>query len=202
MPNKMDLYLATQNKHKIEELSALLQGRFLVRSIAELGQLAELPETGQTIAENSLQKATYIAEKFGVTCLADDSGLEVDALNGAPGVYSARYAGEEKNDQKNLQLLLKNLANEKNRSARFVTVLTFFHQDKYYQFEGEVRGQISQMPTGAFGFGYDPIFVPDGFTISFAEMTLVEKNLIAHRANALKKLIKFIDESSFFPNQI
>lgn len=196
----MELYLATQNKHKIEELSALLEGRFLVQSIANLGQLDDIPETGKTIAENSLQKASFIASKYGVTCLSDDSGLEVDALNGAPGVYSARYAGPEKNDQKNLQKLLDELQGETNRSARFVTVLTFHHEGKFYQFEGEIKGQISQMPKGAFGFGYDPIFVPDGFTTSFAEMTLADKNTIAHRAKALAKFLIFIDESRFFYN--
>ena len=196
----MELYLATQNKHKIEELSALLEGRFLVQSIASLGQLSDIPETGTTIAENSFQKAAYIAANYGVSCLSDDSGLEVEALNGAPGVYSARYAGPEKNDQKNLTLLLENLKGETNRNARFVTVLTFHHEGKFYQFEGEIKGQISQMPKGAFGFGYDPIFIPEGFTTSFAEMTLEEKNTIAHRAKALAKFLIFIDESRIFHN--
>ncbi len=194
----MELFLATQNKHKIEELSALLQGRFSVRSIADLGQTADIPETGNTIAENSMQKAAFIAQKFGVTCLSDDSGLEVYALQNAPGVFSARYAGPQKNDQDNVQLLLKNLSNEVNRSARFVTVLTFHLDGKYYQFEGSIEGKIIHEPIGNQGFGYDPIFVPDGYEQTFAQMTMEQKNGIAHRALAFQKFVNFIDESTFF----
>ncbi|MEY4383400.1 MAG: hypothetical protein RI995_942 [Bacteroidota bacterium] len=197
----MELYLATQNKHKIEELSALLAGRFFVKSINELGQVDDIPETGKTIAENSHQKAAFIAEKYGVVCLSDDSGLEVNALQGAPGVYSARYAGNQKNDVDNIQLLLKNLQNTIDRSARFVTVLTFHHQGEFVQFEGEIKGQIIDRPRGSLGFGYDPIFVPNGFSLTFAEMTIEQKNSIAHRAMALQKFLKFIDESTFFSNQ-
>jgi len=197
----MELYLATQNKHKIEELSALLAGRFFVKSINELGQVDDIPETGKTIAENSHQKAAFIAEKYGVVCLSDDSGLEVNALQGAPGVYSARYAGNQKNDVDNVQLLLKNLQNAPDRSARFVTVLTFHHQGEFVQFEGEIKGQIIDRPRGSLGFGYDPIFVPNGFSLTFAEMTIEQKNSIAHRAMALQKFLKFIDESTFFSNQ-
>jgi XTP/dITP diphosphohydrolase len=197
----MELYLATQNKHKIEELSALLAGRFFVKSINELGQVDDIPETGKTIAENSHQKAAFIAEKYGVVCLSDDSGLEVNALQGAPGVYSARYAGNQKNDVDNIQLLLKNLQNTIDRSARFVTVLTFHHQGEFVQFEGEIKGQIIDRPRGSLGFGYDPIFVPNGFSLTFAEMTIEQKNSIAHRAMALQKFLKFIDQSTFFSNQ-
>jgi XTP/dITP diphosphohydrolase len=197
----MELYLATQNKHKIEELSALLAGRFFVKSINKLGQVDDIPETGKTIAENSHQKAAFIAEKYGVVCLSDDSGLEVNALQGAPGVYSARYAGNQKNDVDNIQLLLKNLQNTIDRSARFVTVLTFHHQGEFVQFEGEIKGQIIDRPRGSLGFGYDPIFVPNGFSLTFAEMTIEQKNSIAHRAMALQKFLKFIDESTFFSNQ-
>jgi len=197
----MELYLATQNKHKIEELSALLAGRFFVKSINELGQVDDIPETGKTIAENSHQKAAFIAEKYGVVCLSDDSGLEVNALQGAPGVYSARYAGNQKNDVDNVQLLLKNLQNAPDRSARFVTVLTFHHQGEFVQFEGEIKGQIIDRPRGSLGFGYDPIFVPNGFSLTFAEMTIEQKNSIAHRAMALQKFLKFIDQSTFFSNQ-
>jgi len=197
----MELYLATQNKHKIEELSALLAGRFFVKSINELGQVDDIPETGKTIAENSHQKAAFIAEKYGVVCLSDDSGLEVNALQGAPGVYSARYAGNQKNDVDNIQLLLKNLQNTIDRSARFVTVLTFHHQGEFVQFEGEIKGQIIDRPRGSLGFGYDPIFVPNGFSLTFAEMTIEQKNSIAHRAMALQKFLKFIDQSTIFSNQ-
>lgn len=189
------LYLATQNKHKVEELSALLQDHFTVRDLSSLALTEEIPETGTTLTENSLQKARYIAEKFQVSCLADDSGLEVEALNGAPGVYSARYAGEPKDDQANLQLLLQNLAGFTNRRARFVTVLTYFDHSSYYSFEGEIQGTIVESPRGTQGFGYDPIFQPELETRTFAEMALAEKNLIAHRARALEKFKNFLDKT-------
>lgn len=189
------LYLATQNKHKVEELSALLQEQFTVRDLSTLALTEEIPETGTTLTENSLQKARYIAEKFQVSCLADDSGLEVEALHGAPGVYSARYAGEPKDDQANLQLLLKNLKDFTNRSARFVTVLTYFDTQNYFSFEGEIQGTIVEAPRGESGFGYDPIFQPEKEPRTFAEMTLAEKNLIAHRARALEKFKNFLDET-------
>ena len=188
------LYLATQNKHKVEELTALLQDYFEIRDLSSLPITEEIPETGSTLAENSLQKARYIAEKFHVSCLADDSGLEVEALNGAPGVYSARYAGKPKNDQANLQLLLTNLTGFTNRNARFVTVLTYFADGAYHSFEGEIKGSIVEVPRGSKGFGYDPIFQPEKETRTFAEMTLAEKNEIAHRARALEKFKNFLDE--------
>ena len=189
------LYLATQNKHKVEELSALLQHHFTVRDLSTLVLTEEIPETGDTLTENSLQKARYIAEKFHVSCLADDSGLEVEALEGAPGVYSARYAGEPKDDQANLQLLLHNLAGLENRRARFVTVLTYFSEGSYHSFEGEIQGLIVDLPRGTQGFGYDPVFQPENETRTFAEMTLAEKNQIAHRARALEKFKNFLDET-------
>jgi XTP/dITP diphosphohydrolase len=186
------LYLATQNKHKVEELSALLQDNFVVRDLSTLSLTEEIPETGNTLEENSLQKARYIAEKFQVTCLADDSGLEVDALGGAPGVFSARYAGEPKNDQANLHLLLTNLSGITNRRARFVTVLTYYSNGSYTSFEGEIQGSIVEVPRGTQGFGYDPIFQPENETRTFAEMSLAEKNLIAHRARALEKFKNYL----------
>jgi len=188
------LYLATQNKHKVEELSALLQDHFTVRDLSSLALTEEIPETGNTLTENSLQKARYIADKFQVSCLADDSGLEVEALQGAPGVYSARYAGEPKNDQANVSLLLQNLQGFSNRQARFVTVLTYFNGTSYYSFEGEIQGTIVETPRGSQGFGYDPVFQPENETHTFAEMTLEEKNQIAHRARALEKFINFLDK--------
>lgn len=189
------LYLATQNKHKVEELSALLQDHFTVRDLSTLALTEEIPETGATLTENSLQKARYIAEKFQVSCLADDSGLEVEALGGEPGVYSARYAGEPKDDQANLQLLLQNLRGNANRRARFVTVLTYFAAGSYHSFEGEIQGSIVESPRGTQGFGYDPVFQPEKEHRTFAEMTLAEKNKIAHRARALKKFKNFLDET-------
>jgi len=189
------LYLATQNKHKVEGLSALLQDNFVVRDLSTLSLTEEIPETGNTLEENSLQKARYIAEKFQVTCLADDSGLEVDALGGAPGVFSARYAGEPKNDQANLHLLLTNLSGITNRRARFVTVLTYYSNGSYTSFEGEIQGSIVEVPRGTQGFGYDPIFQPENETRTFAEMSLEEKNLIAHRARALEKFKNYLSKT-------
>ncbi len=192
------LYLATQNAHKVEELSALLGDRFQIHSIFELNISEEIPETGQTLAENSMQKARYVAERFGVTCLADDSGLEVRALNGAPGVFSARYAGEPKNDQANCVKLLGEMRDKKDRQARFVTVLTFHEDGQFVQFEGEIIGEITQEARGQQGFGYDPLFVPFNADKTFAEMSLSEKNKIAHRARALEKFKLFVDESLLF----
>ncbi|MEN9961548.1 MAG: hypothetical protein RL045_1802 [Bacteroidota bacterium] len=189
------LYLATQNKHKVEELRALLQDYFTVRDLSSLPITEEIPETGATLTENSLQKARYIAEKFQVSCLADDSGLEVEALGGAPGVYSARYAGEPKNDQVNLELVLQNLQEKTNRRARFVTVLTYYSEGSYHSFEGDIQGSIVESPRGTQGFGYDPVFQPAGEQRTFAEMTLAEKNQIAHRARALEKFKNFLDET-------
>jgi XTP/dITP diphosphohydrolase len=192
------LYLATQNAHKVEELSALLGNHFRIHSISELPISEEIPETGLTLAENSMQKARYVAERFGVTCLADDSGLEVQALEGAPGVFSARYAGEPKNDQANCAKLIKELQGVSDRQARFVTVLTFHDAGTFIQFEGEVLGTITQMARGDQGFGYDPLFVPMGELRTFAEMTMAEKNKIAHRGRALEKFKQFVDETLLF----
>jgi XTP/dITP diphosphohydrolase len=193
------IYLATQNQHKIDEIKDLLGDLFDFRTVFELGLVVEIPETGATLAENSRQKAEFIAQKFGgITCLADDSGLEVDALNGAPGVYSARYAGEAKSDTANVAKLLQVMAKEPNRNARFVTVLTLHHQGQFYVFEGEVHGQIQAEPRGTQGFGYDPIFVPTGIEQTFAELSLAEKNQLAHRARALEKFKMFVQDAQIF----
>jgi XTP/dITP diphosphohydrolase len=192
---KFPIYLATQNQHKVEELLSLMGEQFSVKSLTDLSFSDEIPETGDTLSQNSLQKAKFIAERFKVCCLADDSGLEVEALGGQPGVFSARYAGIPKNDQANLEKLLENMQGKENRKARFVTVLTYHLDGTYYQFEGSVDGQITHSAIGDKGFGYDPIFVPENQTKTFAEMSLSEKNLFAHRAKALKKFINFVDET-------
>jgi XTP/dITP diphosphohydrolase len=197
----IELYLATQNKHKIEELSALLGNRFIIKSISELGVVDDIPETGKTLAENSRQKAQFIADRFGVTCLSDDSGLEVDCLGGLPGVFSARFAGEPKNDLANSNKLIVEMSQYADRSARFVTVLTFHQNGQFYQFEGEIRGEIMLSPRGNQGFGYDPLFQPENESRTFAEMTLSEKNLIAHRARALHKFKTFADENLKFSDE-
>jgi len=191
--DKSIIYLATQNQHKVEELLSMFGEQFFIKSISDLPIYEEIPETGSTLAENSMQKAKYIAEKFNVTCLADDSGLEVEALQGEPGVYSARYAGIPKNDHANVEKLLLNLKNVVNRKARFVTVLTYHFSGKFYQFEGVINGTIASEPRGTNGFGYDPIFVPENSNKTFAEMSLAEKNLLAHRARAFKKFSNFVD---------
>jgi XTP/dITP diphosphohydrolase len=195
------LYLATQNVHKVEELSALLGDYFQIHSISELAITEDIPETGVTLAENSMQKARYVAERFGVTCLADDSGLEVLSLGGAPGVFSARYAGEPKNDQANCAKLLTEMQGMVNRQARFVTVLTFHDAGNFVQFEGEVLGEIVSEACGDQGFGYDPLFVPVGDHRTFAQMTMVEKNKIAHRGRALEKFKQFVDETLLFHDE-
>jgi XTP/dITP diphosphohydrolase len=197
----IELYLATQNKHKIEELSALLGNHFLIKSISELGVIDDIPETGKTLAENSRQKAQFIADRFGVTCLSDDSGLEVDCLGGLPGVFSARFAGEPKNDLANSNKLISEMSKYADRSARFVTVLTFHQNGQFRQFAGEIRGEIVLSPRGSLGFGYDPLFQPENESRTFAEMTLSEKNLIAHRARALHKFKAFADESLKFVDE-
>ena len=197
----IELYLATQNKHKIEELSALLGNRFVIKSISELGVVDDIPETGKTLAENSRQKAQFIADRFGVTCLSDDSGLEVDCLGGLPGVFSARFAGEPKNDLANSNKLMVEMSQYADRSARFVTVLTFHQNGQFHQFEGEIRGEIMLSPRGNQGFGYDPLFQPENESRTFAEMTLSEKNIIAHRARALHKFKIFADENLKFADE-
>ncbi|MHA8081034.1 RdgB/HAM1 family non-canonical purine NTP pyrophosphatase [Aquirufa regiilacus] len=198
---KPTIYLATQNKHKIEEIKDLLGDLFDIHTVFELGLSVEIPETGHTLQENARQKAEYIAEHFQVTCLSDDSGLEVNALGGRPGVYSARYAGEPKDDAANVDKLLFELSDSADRSARFVTVLTLHHQGQYVSFEGEVLGDIVREPRGTQGFGYDPVFQPLGNDRTFAEMSMAEKNALAHRARAMQKFKSFLAESEFFSFQ-
>lgn len=188
----MKIVLATQNAHKIEEMTQILGNTAEVLSLSAFPLDHELPETGETLRENALEKARYVAQKFGVNCLADDTGLEVDALNGAPGVYSARYAGEDKNPAKNMEKLLYELQGQTNRKARFKTVLALILDGREYLFEGAVEGVILQERQGEKGFGYDPVFLPDGFSQSFAEMDPTQKNEISHRGRALQQLKLFL----------
>lgn len=185
------LCFATRNQHKIQEISTQLGDNFKIISLDVLGCQEELPETTGTIEGNSKQKAQYIWENYQTDCFADDSGLEVEALHGAPGVDSAHYAGT-RDFQANIDLLLKNLAGQSNRNAQFKTVITLVRSGLYHQFTGIVKGQILQTTQGTEGFGYDPIFRPEGYSQTFAEMTLAEKNKISHRALALKQLIDFL----------
>jgi XTP/dITP diphosphohydrolase len=188
----MKIVLATQNAHKIEEMSQILAGAAEVLSLSGFPLDHELPETGQTLRDNALEKARYVAQKFGVNCLADDTGLEVDVLNGAPGVYSARYAGEEKNPEKNMEKLLRELQGQTQRTARFKTVLALILDGQEFLFEGTVEGTILSERQGDKGFGYDPVFLPDGFSQSFAEMDPSQKNAISHRGRALQQLKIFL----------
>lgn len=185
----MTLCFATNNKHKLEEVKHIVGPDHKIVSLAEINCFEELPETRDTLEGNSLQKAEYVFEKFNILCFADDTGLEVEVLNGAPGVYSARYAGDHKNSEDNVTLLLRKMSGQLNRKARFRTIITLLgHGEEPVFFEGIINGQIINEKKGTIGFGYDPVFIPDGFERTFAEMTLEQKNTLSHRAIAVKKL--------------
>jgi len=188
------LCFATNNQHKIEEIRTQLGSFFLLKKLEDIGCHEELPETQNTIEGNSVQKAKYVFDHYKVPCFADDTGLEVDELNGEPGVYSARYAGEKKNSEDNIQLLLARLGKAKNRKAKFRTVITLADANGITTFEGIVNGVILTEKRGSSGFGYDPVFQPEGYNKTFAEMSLLDKSLISHRAIAMDKLIKFLRE--------
>ena len=190
----MKLCFATNNIHKLEEIQALLGNSFELITLAEIGCNEDIPEPFDTIAENSLEKARFVWDNFGIDCFADDTGLEVRALNGEPGVKSARYAGSQRNADDNMELLLKNLSGFQDHSARFVTIITLVLKGQYTQFEGTVDGKIIFERRGQHGFGYDPIFVPDGYEKTFAEMTIQEKSKLSHRARAFSKLEKFLKQ--------
>lgn len=190
----MKICFATNNHKKIEEVKAALRGRIQIVSLADIGCTVELPETGHTLAQNAFQKARYVRDNFRVDCFADDTGLEVAALNDEPGVYSGRYAGEPRSDQRNIEKLLKALKGipASGRNARFRTVIALLLEGEEYQFEGIAEGEILEQETGDGGFGYDPIFKPKGFSRSFAELSLEEKNKISHRGIAVSALIDFL----------
>jgi XTP/dITP diphosphohydrolase len=189
------LCFATNNQHKIQEVRAHLGPDFPLVGLSEIGCVEELREEQSTLEGNSLQKAEYVFKNFGVSCFADDTGLEVDTLHGAPGVISARYAGDQRNAEDNMKLLLKNLEGSKNRKARFRTVITLMTPAFTRQFEGIVTGQILNEYRGTGGFGYDPVVLPDGYLKTLAEMSMEEKNKISHRAQAVNKLVEFLNES-------
>ena len=189
----MDLVFATNNKHKIEEVQHLLKNKIRLLSLSDIKCNEELAETGNTLEENARQKANYVYKKFGVNCFADDTGLEIEALNGKPGVLSARYAGDKKDSGKNIEKILQELNASKNRKARFNTIISLIIDKKEYLFDGIINGKIAIEKQGDKGFGYDPIFIPDGFDKSFAEMPLEEKNKISHRALAIKKIADFLN---------
>lgn len=186
------LVFATNNLHKLEEVRDILGGSFRIASLKEIGCTDDIPETADTLEGNSLQKARYVKEKFGYDCFADDTGLEVEALGGAPGVFSARYAGPGHDSEANMQKLLKELERKTNRQAQFRTVVALLLDGEEYTFEGIVRGTILTERRGTAGFGYDPVFVPEGYAETFAEMGSEEKNRISHRARAVQKLADFL----------
>ncbi|CAN5595493.1 non-canonical purine NTP diphosphatase [soil metagenome] len=189
----MKLVFATNNKHKLEEVRRILPGNVELLTLADIGCTEELPETGNTLEHNAGQKARYIHDKYGCDCFADDSGLEVEALHGRPGVYSARYAGSNGNSSANMTKLLTELNMEENRKARFRTVIALMQNGETNFFEGEIKGEITLSEKGANGFGYDPVFIPEGFLVTFAEMTPELKNSISHRGIAVKKLGDFLE---------
>ncbi len=188
----MNLCLATNNTHKVEEMQALLGENFELMTLSQIGCFEDIPETADTFDGNSRQKAVFVKEKFGFDCIADDSGLEIDALNGEPGVFSARYAGEHGNHEKNIEKVLGQLLDIDQRGAQFRCVITLILEGKINQFEGIVRGTITREKSGSKGFGYDPIFIPEGYQKTFAEMTMEEKNPISHRGIAIDKMLEFL----------
>lgn len=190
---KKQLVFATNNLHKLQEVRAILGDDFDVLSLQDINCLTDIPETGITLQENALIKAYYVKNNYGYDCFADDTGLEVEALDNAPGVYSARYAGDDHNSERNVEKLLRELLHKENRKARFRTIIAFIHGDKEFIFEGQVNGTIATARKGNSGFGYDPVFVPEGHSETFAEMGEDEKNKISHRALAVEKFSLFLN---------
>jgi len=190
----MDLVFATNNQHKLKELQAILGNEFHLLSLKDIGCDEEIPEEQETLEGNASQKSYFIYNKYGYNCFADDTGLEIEALNGEPGVYSARYAGEEKSAENNMKKVLEKMAKINARKARFRTVISLILNGEEQLFEGIVDGTILKEKRGEAGFGYDPVFQPDGFDQSFAQMELSEKNKISHRGRAVQKLVAYLKE--------
>jgi XTP/dITP diphosphohydrolase len=188
----MKLCFASNNEHKVEEVRAALGNAFDLVTLEQAGIFEELPETQDTLEGNARQKALHVFEKFHIPCFADDTGLEVDALQGAPGVYSARYAGPQRDHNDNIQLLLSNLDGKRDRKAQFRCIFWLALPSGQWSFEGIVRGTILEEPRGSMGFGYDPVFLPEGKSKTLAEMTMEEKNQISHRGAAVAKLVEFL----------
>lgn len=186
------LVFATGNHHKVREVQQLLAGSFELRSLDAIGCFEELPETSPTIEENAIQKALFVYDNYGVDCFAEDTGLEIKALDGKPGVHSARYAGDGRDPESNIVKVLEELDGVEDRSARFLTVIALVLEGEVHIFEGIVNGSIRTEMSGSGGFGYDPIFQPDGFDVTFAEMEDTEKNKISHRGHAVQKLMAFL----------
>ncbi len=192
--NKMKIVFATNNPNKILEIQSMLPDNIEIISLESIGCLEDIPETSNTIEGNAIQKANYVLEKYGFDCFADDTGLEVQELNNEPGVFSARYAGEQRNANDNMDKLLSNLENKSNRNAQFKTVICLNLKGKQHLFTGIAKGEITKQKSGSGGFGYDPIFRPEGFQETFAEISLELKNEISHRGKATKQLIEFLNQ--------
>ena len=192
----MKIVFATNNAHKLDELRRITGGKIEILGLKDIGCDVDIPETGDTLQENALQKARYVRDHYGMDCFADDTGLEVDALDGAPGVRSARYApGDGHNSAANMALLLKNMDGVADRKACFRTVIALIIDGKEHLFEGKVEGDILEAPAGTGGFGYDPVFRPQGWTRTFAEASQDEKNAVSHRGRAVRKLLDFFNEN-------
>ncbi|MGZ3765511.1 MAG: RdgB/HAM1 family non-canonical purine NTP pyrophosphatase [Mucilaginibacter sp.] len=191
MPLK--LVFATNNRHKQEEVAAKINHEIQLVTLEDIGCFEDIEETGSTFEENASIKSRFIFDKYQLNCFGDDSGLEVDALNGEPGIYSARYAGEHGNHKANIQKVLEKLQGVEIRSARFKSVISLMWNGKEYFFDGTVEGTIRHEPAGTGGFGYDPIFQPDGYSVTFAEMSLEEKNKFSHRGRSVEKLVRFLN---------
>lgn len=188
----MKLVFATNNQNKLKEIQNLLGEDFELLSLKDIQCNDEIPEDHDTLEDNASQKAYYVHDKYGVNCFADDTGLEIEALNMEPGVYSARYAGEQKNSEDNMAKVLRNMEGVTNRKARFRTVISLVIDGKEMQFEGIVDGHMLENKQGTDGFGYDPIFQPEGYDVSFAQMSMEDKNAISHRGRAVEKLVKYL----------
>jgi len=190
---ELNLVFATHNKHKLIEVREIIGSSFRIISLTDIGCFDDIPETADTLEGNALLKARYVKQRYGYDCFADDTGLEIPALNNAPGVYSARYAGEAKDAKTNMRKVLQELQSQTDRSARFRTVIALIIGENEYLLDGSVEGAIIDEARGEAGFGYDPIFIPQGYTETFAEMGANVKNTISHRAEAIKKLKQFLD---------
>ena len=188
----MKLVFATNNKNKIIEVQQMLPPTIEIISLESIGCFEEIPETADTIEENAIMKANYVTRNYGYSCFADDTGLEVEALHGEPGVFSARYAGKQRNSDDNMNKVLEALNNETNRKAQFKTVIALNLNEKQYLFTGIAKGEITSEKTGNQGFGYDPIFKPEGFDVTFAQLSLEEKGVVSHRGKATEQLITFL----------
>lgn len=191
----MELIFATQNKNKALEIQKMLPNTIRIKTLSEINCQDDIPETAPTLEGNAILKSNYVVEHFQVDCFADDTGLEVEALNGEPGVLSARYAGLQKDSNDNMDLLLERLKGQTNRKARFRTVISLVVEGESHLFEGIADGVITESKSGSEGFGYDPIFQPNGYEQTFSEMTLTEKNKISHRGKAIQKLVDFLKKN-------